>query len=303
MQVFATLCERTRGPIVYCADDKNAMLLCSHCENGVSYGVSELANYRALDVRLENFASRFSVLQRGQLLGEITLGVPGAQNVSNALGVVALATELGIAWTQVVSALAEFRGAARRFEVKYHSAEYMVVDDYAHHPTEVKATPGRGEEQRLEAGARPFSSPHRYSRTKALMGEFAGAFHDATEVFITEIYAASEAAMAGVTGESLAEAVPRRSSSQGPLRADPRPAARGGERAASARRPGHHAGGGGHSPGRAASRAGTHLVHPSCAGGCSPKAFSGATSRCTNTPPCASAARPSFGSSPTTRRI
>ncbi len=206
VQVFATLCERTRGPIVYCADDKNAMLLCSHCENGVSYGVSELANYRALDVRLENFASRFSVLQRGQLLGEITLGVPGAQNVSNALGVVALATELGIAWTQVVSALAEFRGAARRFEVKYHSAEYMVVDDYAHHPTEVKATLAAAKNSGWKRVLALFQ-PHRYSRTKALMGEFAGAFHDATEVFITEIYAASEAAMAGVTGESLAEAV------------------------------------------------------------------------------------------------
>ena len=96
VQVFATLCDRTRGPIVYCADDKNSMLLCSHAEQAVSYGVSELATYRALDVRLENFASRFSVLRRGQLLGEIALEVPGAQNVSNALGVAALATELGL---------------------------------------------------------------------------------------------------------------------------------------------------------------------------------------------------------------
>ncbi len=70
----------------------------------------------------------------------MTLDIPGAQNVSNALGVVALATELGVPWNQIVSALAEFRGAARRFEVKYHSADYMVVDDYAHHPTEIKAT-------------------------------------------------------------------------------------------------------------------------------------------------------------------
>jgi len=206
VQVFATLCDRTSGPIVYCADDKNAMLLCSHCEKGVSYGVSELATYRALDVRLENFASRFSVLRRGQLLGEVLLGVPGAQNVANALGVVALATELGIAWNQIVSALAEFRGAARRFEVKYHSADYMVVDDYAHHPTEVKATLAAAKNSGWKRVLALFQ-PHRYSRTKALMGEFAGAFHDADEVFITEIYAASEAAMAGVTGEHLAEAV------------------------------------------------------------------------------------------------
>ena len=206
VQVFATLCERTSGPIIYCADDKNAMLLCSHAEQAIGYGVSELATYRALDVRLENFASRFSVLRRGQLLGEVALQVPGAQNVANALGVVALAMELGIAWTQIVSALAEFRGAARRFEVKYHSADYMVVDDYAHHPTEVKATLAAARNSGWKRVLALFQ-PHRYSRTKALQGEFAGAFHEADEVFITEIYAASEAAMAGVTGEGLAEAI------------------------------------------------------------------------------------------------
>jgi len=206
VQVFATLCERTRGPIVYCADDKNTMLLCSHAEKAVSYGLSELAAYRALDVRMENFTSRFSVLRHGQLMGEVVLQIPGAQNVCNALGVVAMATELGIAWNQIVSALAEFRGASRRFEVKYHSADYMVVDDYAHHPTEIKATLAAARNSGWKRVLALFQ-PHRYSRTRALLGEFAGAFHDASEVFITEIYAASEAAMAGVTGEVVAEAV------------------------------------------------------------------------------------------------
>jgi UDP-N-acetylmuramate--alanine ligase len=206
VQVFATLCERTSGPIIYCADDKNAMLLCSHAEKAVGYGLSELAAYRALDVKLENFSSRFSVLRHGQLLGEVTLNIPGAQNVSNALGVIALATELGIAWNQMVSALSEFRGAARRFEVKYRSADYMVVDDYAHHPTEIKATLAAAKNSGWKRVLALFQ-PHRYSRTKAFLGEFAGAFHDASEVFITEIYAASEAAMAGVTGEAVAESV------------------------------------------------------------------------------------------------
>ena len=206
VQVFATLCERTSGPIIYCADDKNAMLLCSHAKQGVSYGISELADYRALDVHLQNFSSRFSVLRGGQLLGEIALEVPGAQNVANALGVVALATELGIPWNQIASALAEFRGAARRFEVKFRSADYMVVDDYAHHPTEIKATLSAAKSSGWKRVLALFQ-PHRYSRTKALLGEFAGAFHDADRVFITEIYAASEAAMAGVTGEAVAEAV------------------------------------------------------------------------------------------------
>ena len=206
VQVFAALCERTRGPIVYCADDKHAMLLCSHCSQAVGYGLSELAAYRALDIRLSSFSSRFTVLRHGQLLGEVVLEVPGAQNVSNALGVVALATELGVAWNQIVSALAEFRGASRRFEVKYRSADTMVVDDYAHHPTEIKATLAAAKNSGWKRVLALFQ-PHRYSRTKALLGEFAGAFHDASQVFITEIYAASEAAMAGVTGESVAERV------------------------------------------------------------------------------------------------
>ncbi len=206
VQVFAALCERTSGPIVYCADNKNAMLLCSHAEHGVSYGLSDVATYRALDVRLANFSSRFSVLRHGQLLGEVSLEVPGAQNVSNALGVVALATELGIPWNQIASALAEFRGAARRFEVKYRSAETMVVDDYAHHPTEIKATLAAAKNSGWKRVLALFQ-PHRYSRTKALLGEFSSAFHDADQVFITEIYAASEAAMAGVTGEAVAEGV------------------------------------------------------------------------------------------------
>jgi UDP-N-acetylmuramate--alanine ligase len=206
VQVFAALCERTHGPIVYCADDKNAMLLCSLTSQAVGYGLSELADYRALDVRLSSFSSRFTVLQRGQLLGEVTLEIPGAQNVANALGVVALATELGVAWNQIVSALAEFRGASRRFEVKYRSNDYMVVDDYAHHPTEIKATLAAAKNSGWKRVLALFQ-PHRYSRTKALLGEFSGAFHDASQVFITEIYAASEAAMAGVTGEAVAEGV------------------------------------------------------------------------------------------------
>src|SRR6202044_4076805 len=154
------------------------------------------------DVRLQNFSSRFTVLRPGQLMGEVVLQIPGAQNVCNALGVVALATELGIAWNQIVSALAEFRGASRRFEVKYRSADYMVVDDYAHHPTEIKATLAAAKNSGWKRVLALFQ-PHRYSRTKALLDEFAGAFHDASQVFITEIYAAGDAAMADRTGEAV----------------------------------------------------------------------------------------------------
>lgn len=213
IQVFATLTDRTVGPIIYCADDKNSLLLCSHRERAVGYGFSEKADYRGMDVRLESYASRFSVLKRGHLLGEVSLEIPGVQNVSNALGVIALATEMGVSWSQIVNALSAFRGASRRFEVKYRSANNMVVDDYAHHPTEVRATLAAARNSGWKRVLALFQ-PHRYSRTRALLEEFADAFHDASVVFFTEIYAASEPAMAGVSGENVAEAARGRGHAQ-----------------------------------------------------------------------------------------
>lgn len=204
--VFAKLADQTTGPIVFCADDKNSTLLCSHRSHAISYGFTELAQYRALDVKLENYSSRFSVLQRGQLLGEVRLQIPGRQNVSNALGVIALALEMGVAWSDIVAALAEFRGAARRFEVKYQSAEHMVVDDYAHHPTEILATLAAAKNSGWKRVVALFQ-PHRYTRTQALLQEFATAFKDADHLIVTDIYAASEAAIPGVSGESIVEVV------------------------------------------------------------------------------------------------
>ncbi|PTX97624.1 UDP-N-acetylenolpyruvoylglucosamine reductase [Verrucomicrobia bacterium LW23] len=206
LATFAQVIEQTRGPVYYCADDKNALLLCSKRKNTVGYGFSEIANYRVTDLKLDNFSSRFTVLKEGVSLGEVMLNVPGAQNVSNAAGVIAMAHDLGVPMSAIVAALGDFRGARRRFEVKFKGESNMVVDDYAHHPTEVKATLAAAKNSGWKRVIALFQ-PHRYSRTKLLLNDFAEAFHDAHEICLTEIYAASEKPLDGISGERLAEVV------------------------------------------------------------------------------------------------
>lgn len=206
MQTFAHLIEQTTGTVLYCADDKNAVLLCSHREKAIGYGCSEHATYQIVEARSESFLSSFKLLKNGTLLGTITLNVPGMQNVKNAAGVAALATELGVPWKSIVDALDEFRGARRRFEVKYKSQNFMVVDDYAHHPTEIIATLAAAHNSGWKRIVALFQ-PHRYTRTKLLLEDFGVAFNDAHRIYITDIYAASEQPLEGVTGQSLAAVV------------------------------------------------------------------------------------------------
>ncbi len=206
LKTFRQFIEQTSGWVVYCADDKNALLLCSHRERAVSYGFGSQSDYRAIEVRSQSFTSQFQVQRHGHLLGTITLNIPGMQNVSNALGVTALATELGVPFDAIVQALAAFRGASRRFEVKFNSRDFMVVDDYAHHPTEIQATLAAAKNGGWKRVVALFQ-PHRYSRTQLLFDDFVGAFKDADLLFLTEVYAASEAPIPGVSGKHLSEAI------------------------------------------------------------------------------------------------
>jgi UDP-N-acetylmuramate--alanine ligase len=203
---FAKFIENTRGKLVYCADDPNTVLLASQHPQGVSYGLNEGACYRGVAVRFEDFSSTFSLVRRDQILGSITLNLPGSQNVQNAVGVAAIALELGVSFSVIQESLREFRGASRRFEVKFKSADYMVVDDYAHHPTEIQATLAAAKAGGWKRVIALFQ-PHRYSRTKHLLKEFGTAFRDADVVMLTDVYAASEAPIEGVDGARLAETV------------------------------------------------------------------------------------------------
>lgn len=206
LKVFSQFVENTAGHVIYCADDSNTFLLCSPKASAIGYGLSEQARYRATEVEFSDFSAAFTVRREGLDLGRIKLNLPGFQNVRNALGVTTLALELGVSFTSIQQALSEFRGASRRFEVKHKSEKYMVVDDYAHHPTEIEATLAAA-----KAGGWPriiaLFQPHRYSRTKLLLEDFARAFHDAEVVLLTEVYAASEAPIEGINGAILAEAI------------------------------------------------------------------------------------------------
>jgi UDP-N-acetylmuramate--alanine ligase len=171
---------------------------------------------------LEAFGSRASVRHSKAdgvtELGELRLRVPGRHNLLNAIGAVALGIEVGIAFPKIAAALAEFQGAERRFQRLGEEDGVLVVDDYGHHPTEIAAVIAAaraGIDRRLVV----VFQPHRYSRTQALMKEFGGALSGADEIVLTDIYAAGEPPLPGVTIEALADSI--RASARGSVRVVP----------------------------------------------------------------------------------
>lgn len=209
--VFAKLVDQTRGFFIYCGDDPGATAVCAGRKGAVSYGWNRSCDYTATEVHERRGTSSFEVLRHGKHLGEIELGIPGRHNVLNALGVVALASELGISFAVIRAALGTFRGARRRFELKYRSDRYLVYDDYGHHPTEVAATLSTA--RSLEPGRLIcVFQPHRYTRTKLLKDQFGGCFHAADELVVTDVYPASEKPIPGISGATICEAVAQRES-------------------------------------------------------------------------------------------
>ncbi len=206
--VFGHLLDSTRGTTIYCLDDPNTTRLCESRPRTVSFGADARADYRFDNLRTQNFQSQFDVYRRGERLGTAMLNVPGRHNVSNATSVIALAMELGLSFPVVTAALETFRGARRRFEFKHRSASYAVVDDYGHHPSEIAATISTARD--VHAGrVMVVFQPHRYTRTKALSAEFGRAFQRADHVVVSEIYAASETPIDGVSGQLIVDAMAR----------------------------------------------------------------------------------------------
>jgi UDP-N-acetylmuramate--alanine ligase len=150
--------------------------------------------------------ARFEVNARGLVLGPFELHVPGRHNVLNATAAVAIGVQLGLAPEKIAAGLATFRGVDRRFQVRGVERGVTVIDDYGHHPTEIRATLQAARECGYGRVLVLFQ-PHRYTRTRDLMGDFAGAFGDADAVQVLDIYAASEQPIEGITGEALAAAI------------------------------------------------------------------------------------------------
>ena len=174
-----------------------------------TYGESDDADFRLQVLeKIDGSFSRFEVNYKGLVLGPFGLHVPGRHNVLNATAAVAVGVQLGVAPEQIAAGLDSFRGVDRRFQVKGTARGVTVVDDYGHHPTEIVATLKAARECGYGRVLVLFQ-PHRYTRTRDLMKEFAVAFDDADRVEVLDIYAASEKPIAGVTAEALVKAIGR----------------------------------------------------------------------------------------------
>lgn len=210
--VFRQLLTQTPGHWVHCAEDPVAREVCSGPQ-GVSYGWSREFDFSANILAMKPDHSDFEVYEKDRLLGVATLGIPGKHNVSNALAAIALATRLGVPFENIQHALKSFRGAKRRFEIRHSGERFTVVDDYGHHPSEIAATLATAK------GLQPkrivcLFQPHRYSRTQLLKKEFGASFGDVDELFVTDIYAASEKPLPGVSGETIVEEVKAQSATK-----------------------------------------------------------------------------------------
>jgi UDP-N-acetylmuramate--alanine ligase len=210
-QCFTTFVNRVPfyGTIVLCLDDKNAQAIIPNISRRVvSYGMAAQADVSAWQIQtFPDFGSEFSVRAFGKDMGRIRLRVPGMHNVYNALAAVAVGLDLNIEFEKIVATMADFRGADRRFQQKGEKDGVIIVDDYGHHPTEIKATLAAAQ----TSGRRVITlfQPHRYTRTRDLMDEFARSFYGADVLLVADIYAASEDPIEGITSQALVEAIER----------------------------------------------------------------------------------------------
>ncbi len=195
------------GRAILCIDHPTVQSLLPEIESRyVTYGEGLQADYRAERIEVSGHAVRFEAWRRGESLGRFEVAMVGRHNALNALSVIALGDEMGIPPEVTRAALASFGGVQRRFTVRGDAGGVTVVDDYGHHPAEVRATL-RGAREAFRRRVVCLFQPHRYTRTRDLLGEFATAFNDADALLLTDIYAAGEEPIAGATSEALAEAI------------------------------------------------------------------------------------------------
>lgn len=194
------------GINIICIDNPNVQTLIPFLKRRyITYGLSKQADLRADNISYQGFRTQFKAHYRGEELGDIELSLPGVHNVVNALAACGVAIELDIPFEQIQGALKGFSGIHRRLEVKWNGA-VKLIDDYGHHPTEIRATLSAIRNMWKGRIIVAFQ-PHRYTRTKALMEEFVTSFNEADMLMVTEIYAASEEKIGGVSGAILADRI------------------------------------------------------------------------------------------------
>jgi UDP-N-acetylmuramate--alanine ligase len=197
------------GAAVVCLDDRNVRDVLPRVDRKlIPYGLSSDAEIRATDVEVEGLGTRFTVLRAGTTLGPVRLNVPGRHSVYNSLAAVAVGLELDVPFDKIAEALGRFRGVDRRMQRRGEALGATVIDDYGHHPTEITATLAALREGFGRRTVVVFQ-PHRYTRTKALLEEFGGAFFLADHVLVTDVYAAGEKPIEGIDGAAVADALVR----------------------------------------------------------------------------------------------
>jgi UDP-N-acetylmuramate--alanine ligase len=197
------------GRVIVCLDDPQVRHILPRIADRriVTYGISPQAELSAVDIEARSWGSRFAVRSlRGGLLGSIELPMPGRHNVVNALAAVAVGLTLRIGWDKIAAAIAGFKGVHRRFEPMGSWRGAAVVDDYAHHPTEVAATLDAARQTFPRARVHAVFQPHLFSRTRDLAVEFGNALLGADQALVTDVYPSREAPLPGITGELVVEA-------------------------------------------------------------------------------------------------
>jgi UDP-N-acetylmuramate--alanine ligase len=195
------------GCIVLCHDEDSLKDIIPRLKKNVviTYGFSPGSDYRAVERTFTPRGTAFRVEHRGEILGEIELNVPGDHNVKNAMAGVAVGVEMGVPFPAVARSLKKFEGLRRRFEIKGEKRGVMVVDDYAHHPTEICVTL-KAAKDTYRRNIIAIFQPHLYSRTRDFCREFGGSFFNADSLIVTDVYAAREKPLQGVSGKLIADA-------------------------------------------------------------------------------------------------
>ncbi len=201
-------CLPENGLVVACGEDAAASLLAHEANRQTLYGFKPALDWYATDVHPNQAGgSDFIAYAQESMMGLVRLRVPGKHNILNALAALAVVAQLNVSFSAAQDALAEFRGVGRRFEVRGEINGVTIVDDYGHHPTEIKATLAGARARYPAQQIWAVFQPHTYSRTKTLLDQFSAAFGDADHVIVTAIYASRERDTLGISNQNVVAAM------------------------------------------------------------------------------------------------
>lgn len=192
---------KSTGHLIYCGHDEQLREISDCAGKRISYGLSKQFDFGAEEIQMHGFSSQYKLFEKGKPIQKVQLSVPGKHNVLNSLAAIAVAKSFGLSYKSFIDSTAQFRGVGRRLEIKLQTEKLTVIDDYAHHPTEIEAS--LQAIRTLGKHTTVVFQPHRYSRTRYLQESFSKSFHQADRVILTDIYSAGEENLDGVDVRDL----------------------------------------------------------------------------------------------------